>query len=345
MAQSLLAHLYPYIKGSQEDIATFSLQYLLSQSSKLNAAFTKFAADTMGIDLEERLQYICQVTGESEEKERPDMVGTDADGSEIILFEMKFYASLTANQPNTYLDRLRKNNGKGLLFICPMARKTSLWAKLQELCGTETDDVNKYCVTVNGVNLAITTWSEVLGLLKQVASTVDNAFIPDIIQLEGYCNQMDSDAFIPFTAMDLSAKMAKMGERYYSVIDEVIDQLVANKSIKTSKKGLKATGYRKGYTRSLYIGDYTITLNYDRDMWKTPSSVETPFWVAIRDPEWDQIEQIKEYLKTIPDRKKEEWWGMTYIALEPLQNATFTEVCENLAEQIMWHITQVGSFS
>lgn len=342
MAQSLLAHLYPYIKGSQEDIATFSLQYLLSQSSKLNAAFTKFVADTMGIDLEERLQYLCQVTGESEEKERPDMVGTDADGAEVVLFEMKFYASLTANQPNTYLDRLRKNGGKGLLFICPMARKTSLWAKLQELCGTETDDVNKYCVTGNGVNLAITTWSEVLGLLKQVASTVDNAFIPDIIQLEGYCNQMDSDAFIPFTAMDLSAKMAKMGERYYSVIDEIIDQLVANKSVKTSKKGLKATGYRKGYTRSLYIGDYTITLNYDRDMWKTPSSVETPFWVAIRDSEWDQIEQIKEYLKTIPDRKKEEWWGMTYIALEPLQNATFTEVCENLAEQILWHISQVG---
>ena len=53
----------------------------------------------------------------------------------------------------------------------------------------------------------------------------------------------------------------------------------------------------------------------------------------------------KEYLKIIPDRKKEEWWGMTYIALEPLQNATFTEVCENLAEQIMWHITQIGSFS
>ena len=69
-------------------------------------------------------------------------------------------------------------------------------------------------------SVPFSTVSEVLGLLKQVASTVDNAFIPDIIQLEGYCNQMDSDAFIPFTAMDLSAKMAKMGERYYSVIDD-----------------------------------------------------------------------------------------------------------------------------
>ena len=341
MAQSLLAHLYPYIKGSQEDIATFSLQYLLSQSAKLNAAFTKFIADILEIDLEARLQYRCQVTGESEEKERPDMVGVDTDGIEAVLFEMKFYASLTANQPNTYLKRLRESRGKGLLFICPKARKTSLWAKLQELCDCEVSNINKCCIRVGGVNLAITTWTEILGLLKQVASTTDIASIPDIIQLEGYCNQMDSDAFITFTATDLSAKMAKLGERYYSIIDEVIEQLIANKSIETSKKGLKATAYRKGYTRSLYIEKFTITLNYDRDMWKTPSSIETPFWLGIRDCEWDQTEPIKDYLKTIPDRKKEEWWGMTFLAIEPLQNVTFTEVCENLTQQILWHINQI----
>lgn len=339
MAQSLLAHLYPYIKGSQEDIATFSLQYLLSQSNQLNAAFTKFVASIMDITLEDHLQFLCQVTGESEEKERPDMVAKNTNGTEVVLFEMKFYASLTKNQPNTYLKRLKEGKGQGLLFICPTDRKTSLWAKLQELCDTDICSVNNYCVNVDGIRLAITTWSEILGLLKQVASTADNAFIPDIIQLEGYCNQMDSDAFIPFSETDLSAKMAKLGERYYSVIDEVIEQLVANKTIKTSKQGLKATGYRKGYTRSLYIGtDYAITLNYDRDMWKIPSSIETPFWVAIRNQEWDQTEQIQAYLKTISDRKKEEWWGMIYIALEPLQSATLTEVCEDLANQILSHI-------
>ena len=339
MAHSLLAHLYPYIKGSQEDIATFSLQYLLSQSNHLNAAFTKFVADIMDITLEDHLQFLCQVTGESEEKERPDMVAKDTNGTEVVLFEMKFYASLTKNQPNTYLKRLKDGKGQGLLFICPTDRKTSLWAKLQELCDTEVRSINKFCVNVNGVHLAITTWSEILGLLKQVASTADNSFIPDIIQLEGYCNQMDSDAFIPFTEADLSAKMAKLGERYYSVVDEVIEQLVANKTIKTSKQGLKATGYRKGYTRSLYIGsDYAITLNYDRDMWKIPSSIETPFWVAIRNQEWEQTEQIQTYLKTIPDRKKEEWWGMIYLALEPLQSSTLTEVCEDLANKILSHI-------
>ena len=38
---ALLAHLYPHIRGSQEDIATLSLHYLLMQSPDLNAAFTR----------------------------------------------------------------------------------------------------------------------------------------------------------------------------------------------------------------------------------------------------------------------------------------------------------------
>lgn len=125
MAYSLLAHLYPYIKGSQEDIATYSLQYLLSNSETLNCSFTKLIATKMEIELEDMLQYSCQVTGKSEEKERPDMVGVSSYGVESILCEMKFYATLTSNQPGTYLERLRKNNGKGLMFVCPMAR--NLW--------------------------------------------------------------------------------------------------------------------------------------------------------------------------------------------------------------------------
>jgi len=35
MANSLLAHLYSHIKGSQEDVATLSLQYILSNYEAL----------------------------------------------------------------------------------------------------------------------------------------------------------------------------------------------------------------------------------------------------------------------------------------------------------------------
>ena len=342
MSYSLLAHLYPYIKGSQEDIATYALQYLLSNSTHLNSAFTKQMADHMDIELDETLQYLCQVTGESEEQERPDMVGLDSNGKEVILCEMKFYATLTANQPGTYLQRLKNEGGKGLMFVCPKARRTNLWVKLKELCDEmSVTPINEHCIDADGIRLAIITWGEIIDLLKLVASSVDVAFTPDIIQLEGYCNQLDSDAFIPFSAEDLSAEMAKKGERYYQIVDEIIELLCANKDFETSKKGLKATGYRKGYTRSLYIDEFTVTINFDRDLWKNPKTVECPFWIAFRDHEWQQTEQICEKLKLFPEQHKEYFWNMTFLPLIPLQNATFSEVCEDIMGQILKYFTLI----
>lgn len=336
MKYSLLAHLYPHIRGSQEDIATLSLQYLLSQSNSLNMAFTNRIAKLMEIELDNTLQYICQVTGEGDEMERPDMSGIDSNGKEVMLFEMKFYASLTANQPLTYIERLKNNRGKGLLFVCPSSRITPLWFKIRELCEEcEIQKVNKYCIKVDGINLAIITWGEIIERLKDVASFTDNAFSSDIAQLEGYCNQLDSEAFIPFSATDLSSEMARKGERYYQIVDEVMELICAEDGIETSKKGLKATGYRKGYTRSLYIDDFTISFNYARDMWLNPSCVDTPFWVAIRDGDWDQPESFYKEFDKIPEVNKQMYWGLTFIALEPLQNATFPEVCEDLKNQIL----------
>ena len=60
MSYSLLAHLYPHIRGSQEDIATLSLQYLLSQSNELNKSFTALIADTLQAEFTSALQYSCQ---------------------------------------------------------------------------------------------------------------------------------------------------------------------------------------------------------------------------------------------------------------------------------------------
>lgn len=344
MNNSLLAHLYPYIKGSQEDVATYSLQYLLSQSDKLNIAFTKMAAEKMNIELENKLQYLCQVTGESEEQERPDMVGSDSKGNETVLFEMKFYASLTQNQPNTYLKRLKNNNGKGLLFVCPEARKTSLWGKLKELCNDENlQEINKFCVETNGIKLAIATWKEIIDKLKEIASAEDSVFVSDISQLEGYCNKMDSDAFIPFSADDLSAKVAIKEERYYAVIDEVVELLKAETSRKCSKGGNSNT-YRTGYSARVTVDNYNLELLYDRNMWKNPETVETPFWVAISDQDRKQTEYILNKVKSLPERKWDNSvWNWAYLALEAPQNSTKSEVCENLKSQILKYVDYINS--
>ena len=101
MYNSLLAHLYPYIKGSQEDIATYSLQYLLSQSDKLNIAFTKMAVEKMNIELENKMQYLCQVTGESEERERPDIPETKTIDMNDTAFTIDTPATYTLTEEDT----------------------------------------------------------------------------------------------------------------------------------------------------------------------------------------------------------------------------------------------------
>lgn len=335
VAHSLLAHLYPHIRGSQEDIATYSLQYLLVQSKELNRAFTKRIASVLHIETEDILQYVCQSTGNSDAKERPDMAGLDSGGSETILCEMKFYATLTVNQPNTYIDRLIQCNGKGLIFICPKARSTNLWAKLKELCQHRNIEIiDNHCISVDNIHLAIITWTEIIELLKLIASSVAVKFSADVAQLEGYCEQLDREAFLPFSAEDLSAEMAHKGERYYEILDEVIDLFCADEKYSTSKKGLKATAYRKGYVRYLHIDDFSISLNYDRDMWKNPECIETPFWISIRDEDWSMSNNLINKHNVFPENKKQIFWGYIFLALEPLQNSTFAEVCEDIKRQI-----------
>ena len=57
MALSLLAHLYSYIRGSQEDDATLYLQYILKQSPDLNAAFTRLVSKALQVEPGEEIYY------------------------------------------------------------------------------------------------------------------------------------------------------------------------------------------------------------------------------------------------------------------------------------------------
>ena len=82
MANSLLAHMYSRIRGSQEDVATIALQYLVSQSNDLNRAFTHLLESKLQAEISESLQYTCQSVGE--DRERPDMAGTDRNGNEVL---------------------------------------------------------------------------------------------------------------------------------------------------------------------------------------------------------------------------------------------------------------------
>ena len=263
MARSLLAYLYPHIRGSQEDVATLSLCYLVQHSDILRLTFTRIIGDKLHTLLDEKTQYHVQASGEN--KERPDLAGIASDGTENVLCEMKFYAALTENQPIAYLDRLIAHNGKGLIFICPQSRQLGLWNQLLHLCQdrsiTRIDDT---CILVDNMPMAITNWIEILDVLHETAGEKDPGILDDLHELQGFCQRMDSEEPLPFCREDFGADIARSIDRYYNVVDNTIGHLRANSEFNVSIKGLRSTPQWYGYTRYFRIDRFTCRVEFQR---------------------------------------------------------------------------------
>ena len=338
MAESLLAHLYTRISGSQEDVATVALNYIIDLSTSLNAAFNKLLSDVLKIDIPADVRYKDQSIGEN--MERPDMSGTDSDGKEVILCEMKFYAGLTDNQPNGYLDRLIKEDGKALVFVCPKARQISLWSKLKDLCeekGRELSDEDGFRITVDGVAMAIVTWAEIIETLRLTAASVDVTALPDIAQLSGFCNMMDQDAFIPFTPEELGGETARKEDRYANIVDAVTDKLDTMKQLDPCKKG-KQNAWREGYWRNINVKGHRIEIYYHRPAWKA-SIAETPLWISIFDENGKQSSEYKKYFDTLKNNIRfNHYTGRRMLALYIKPYVPQDDVVDDLISQILSYI-------
>lgn len=336
---ALLAHLYPHIKGSQEDIATLSLQYILSQSNELNHAFTRLLAESLHMGYIPELHYNCQRVGE--QRERPDMSGVDETGKEIIICEAKFYAGLTENQPNTYLERLRRSQGAGLVFICPTIRKSTLWAKLLSLINAKTSD---YFVDYKGIGMAIVTWAEIMEMLFRVGSTYAITLLPDITELNGFCAMMDDTSFLPFSPEDMGPIKARLEMRYYQVVDSLANELLNDKSLnpQISESPEKAAPYRDGYSRKAtvcYSTDiFKLTIYYDRNYWIDSSSCETPFWLLLQDSKKKQPEAFLKMFNKYPLQEIIRTKKNTYLALHALQGEPLDVVARDMKAQVIRYL-------
>ena len=332
---SLLAHLYPYFKGSQEDVATSSLCYIVSSNEHINRAFTSHIGKILDIELSETYQYQCQKVGDN--KERPDMAGFDPNGDEKILCESKFYAALTINQPNTYLKRLINEHGRGLLFICPEVRRQGLWNEILEIASKEfhTTSINGFCVEIDqSVRLGITTWKSVLNDLEQMALTNAVNYVSDIKQLQGYCEQLDREAFIPFKEEDFGMDMAMKAERPYRLLDALVEALRNEPGHQISLKRLKATPIWSGYRRYMYIDGFGVNVEYDTKKWRNSETPITPYWLSIErivDNHW-QLDP-KDLLKIPSELKDGE-----YIALFPKKYVALSEVADDMKKQVFHYI-------
>lgn len=347
MKYSLLAHLFPRIKGSQEDVATYSLSYILEQSIILNEAFTKLISLRLHVPTEKTLSYNCQDA--DSDFGRPDIAGYEA-GTLRILCEAKFYAGLTANQPVSYLRRLQGTENSGVVFICPKDREISLWDKVVSLAEAHEmpgEPIDDFCMDYSGTRMSILSWSEIIAELLRVATERHPEMIGDLRQLEGFCNKVESEAFIPFNDDDFSIQTARNIDRYYLVVDQVSEVLKTHKEFSPTTKGLRHSPRWQGYSTYLYMDGKGVSIDYMRNLWKAPTSISTPFWCHIRDIQeghWRLTDRMNRFLSSLDSRKVESFYGDPYMALIPKPYQTLEELAEDLANQILDYLRDYNRF-
>jgi hypothetical protein len=122
--QSLLGQFYNRIRGSQEDIASEGLVYILKQSLESRKVINQIVKANTNLTFTD-LSFQTQNVGK--DLERPDISGKDESGKEVLLIEAKFWASLTHHQPNGYLKRLDDNTA--LIFLVPTLRTRTVLRK------------------------------------------------------------------------------------------------------------------------------------------------------------------------------------------------------------------------
>lgn len=258
---SILARIAPLLTTQIENVATDALAHLLLQYEPLADAFRRFISAT-DVGLPDGLTIKTQAGG-WEDSGIPDLVGLDAKGRYRLIVESKFWASLTDNQPATYIERLPTDEPSILLFIAPASRLPTLWPQLQIRCssygiqapGPASSD---QAIRFHGLNhrrvLAITSWETLLTLFSEKARQVGNlSASADVWQLQSLCERINGEVFNPPPPDDLTAPTEKRINQFRELVDELVARLVDSRV--ASVAGYKATPGADYYVRYMSLQD------------------------------------------------------------------------------------------
>jgi len=333
---SLLGQFFTSIKGSQEDIASKGMAYILENSNSAKNVINNIIKNKTNLEFN-NIKYLTQSIGTN--KERPDLSGIDIQGNEKIIIEAKFWASLTINQPVEYLSRLKENTT--LIFICPKLRELSLLDELEaKIIKSNLEYIKNNNIIIVDKNkyVFIIDWKYILEAIKQsLKENNEPNFVSDVDQLIGFCEIVDNNTFLPIQDNDLSPSVARRISSYYDLIDKVYDKLVID--INARKETLKNTPQRFGYSKYFFIENYCIALELHFIFWKTLA--DTPFWLAIKE-DWGkpQSTELRNKLKIISNKTNIKIYennmnDLLYFAIKPKINEVEEVVINDIANQII----------
>ena len=283
---SLLAHLAYKFSGQTETTATEALGYILSRSAAARNAL-RDTIRTGGVDIGPIARVQTEV--EINKGARVDLIGFDAMDAERALIEVKFWAGLTENQPNTYLERLLQNTEpSALLFVAPESRMVTLWAELRRLAndggftlGLETPAAGLHSAVINVGShcLMLTSWRAMLDSMASRAGVDgDSSAERGIIELNGLCEQEDSDAFLPLRTDELGPQFARRMPQFIKLTEDARqDKRVSPFVTKTFPPASSLNSHGRYLT---LLKRVPVWFGVRYDLWAKRG--DTPLWLVIR---------------------------------------------------------------
>ena len=279
---TLLAHLSWKFSHQPETVATEALAHILSGSAAARNALGSFL-QSHGADVDAVVRVRTEVTGE--EGDRPDLACFDADGTERILIEVKFWAGLTSNQPVAYLERLRRNNGSTLLVVAPARRIEPLWWELRrrvregmevELGDDRAGSEVRRAAVGNRRVLILTSWRALLEALESRANDAgDMQVVNDIRQLSGLAVRQDSEVF-PLRPEQLGPEFPRLIVRLPRLLDDVYGRLIDMGLVPKKWPNVRVVD---GVYRYMILGGCVVWFGARYRLWARFE--QTPLWLGF----------------------------------------------------------------
>jgi hypothetical protein len=280
---SLFGHLALRFGAHPENLATDALAYVLAKSPRALHGFTASLGDVMsavGTDLRFETQH------STEDQGRPDLAGIDGGGNVRVFVEAKFWAGFTEHQPVGYLDKLPV--GGVLVVICPHARLSYVWrellARVRGAKGTFEERAAPGEVghaIVEGRHLVLQSWRRALNAIRLELSH-EPALLADVAQLDGLCDRVDSEAFIPMTSEEMTSNAWRRVHEFGSIVDDLAATLTADNVM--SKKGARASAANGWYGRYGRIRGVCVLLHVSTHKWTRIGP--SPLWLTVFGETW-----------------------------------------------------------
>jgi len=338
-SSGLLAHLTKNFAPHPENVATEALAHILAHSASARNGLSSILS---GTGRSEDLSYRTQ-QAEGDTLARPDLTGRDAQGRNIVLVEAKFWAGLTDNQPNTYIEMLADDVPSTLCFLVPQERVTSLWPEIYNRATEagfnivmEHDGEYKSACLSGNKHLLMTTWTTVLTAIETAAtSSGETSTLSDVSQLRGLCEEQEAEGFLPIRPGEFGPDTPRRIVGLMNVIDQVISGLAQTKSISLSH--LRATPMRSGYRRYFdalprIIPTRQFGLEYNLDFWR---KCEHPLWLWAH-REYGSLAglEFEDYERALPTKLIRENSGDIFFRISLPIGAEIDEVVRNITLQI-----------